>query len=74
MMGLKTREIIIRTHIQQGRFLWRNNYNDVIEVKYLPEVLEDRVSINYNDVIEDSVFSIMMYLLEVFEDRVGMMM
>lgn len=60
MMGLKTRAIIIRTHIQQGRFLWRNNYNDVIEVKYLPEVLEDRVSINYNDVIEDSVFSIMM--------------
>lgn len=59
-MGLKTRSIIIRTHIQQGRFLWRNNYNDVIEVKYLPEVLEDRVSINYNDVIEDSVFSIMM--------------
>lgn len=59
-MGLKTRAIIIRTHIQQGRFLWRNNYNDVIEVKYLPEVLEDRVSINYNDVIEDSVFSIMM--------------
>lgn len=46
----------------------------MIEVKYLPEVLEDRVSINYNDVIEDSVFSIMMYLLEVFEDRVGMMM
>lgn len=60
MMGLKTREIIIRTHIQQGRFLWRHNYNDVIEVKYLPEVLEERVSINYNDVIEDSVFSIMM--------------
>lgn len=60
MMGLKTRAIIIRTHIQQGRFLWRNNYNDVIDVKYLPEVLEDRVSINYNDVIEDSVFSIMM--------------
>lgn len=59
-MGLKTRAIIIRTHIQQGRFLWRNNYNDVIEVKYLPEVLEDRVSINYNDVIEDRVFSIMM--------------
>lgn len=59
-MGLKTGAIIIRTHIQQGRFLWRNNYNDVIEVKYLPEVLEDRVSINYNDVIEDSVFSIMM--------------
>lgn len=59
-MGLKTREIIIRTHIQQGGFLWRHNYNDVIEVKYLPEVLEDRVSINYNDVIEDSVFSIMM--------------
>lgn len=48
MLGLKTREIIIRTHIQQGRFLWRHNYNDVIEVKYLPEVLEDRVSINYN--------------------------
>lgn len=67
-MGLKTREIIIRTHIQQGRFSWRHNYNDVIEVKYLPEVLEDRVSFNYNDVIED------MYLLEVFEDRVGMMM
>lgn len=59
-MGLKTREIIIRTHIQQGRFLWRNNYNDGIEVGYLPEGLEDRVSINYNDVIEDSVFSIMM--------------
>lgn len=59
-MGLKTREIIIRTHIQQGRFLWRHNYNDVIEVKYLPEVLEDMVLINYNDVIEDSVFSIMM--------------
>lgn len=37
-----------------------HNYNDVIEVKYLPEVLEDRVSINYIDVIEDSVFSIMM--------------
>lgn len=59
-MGLKTRAIIIRTHIQQGRFLWRHNYNDVIEVKYLPEVLEDRESINYNDKIEDSVFSIMM--------------
>lgn len=46
----------------------------MIEVKYFFEVFEDRVLINYNDVIEDSVFSIMMYFFEVFEDRVGMMM
>lgn len=42
-----------------------HNESDVTEVKYLPEVLEDRVTINYNnDVIKN------MYLLEVFEDKV----